>query len=95
MHGSYMNMTTWDTQFHECAQTAAAAAAAPAFAISVILVLFIRYALERGAEHVAFIYDGLLLFNVSLAAFPDAKFWQVCDFCVLHGGMRRRLSGDE
>ena len=49
---------------------------------SVILPLFIRYALERGTEHVAFVYDGLLLLNVSLAAFPDAKMWQVWDVRV-------------
>ena len=54
----------------------------PAFAISVILPIFIRYALERGTEHVAFVYDGMLLLNVSLAAFPDAKMWQVWDVRV-------------
>ena len=42
-----------------------------------MLAPFIRYALERGAEYVAFVYDGLPVLNVSLAAFPDVKLWQV------------------
>lgn len=50
---------------------------APAAPRAPDLTRFIRYALERGAEHVAFVYDGLMILNVSLAAFPDAKFWEV------------------
>jgi hypothetical protein len=38
---------------------------------------------------VAFVYDGLLLLNVSLAAFPDVKLWQV-RWCCGEGGMGRR-----
>ena len=38
---------------------------------------FVRYALERGPEHVAFVYDGVLLLNLSLALYPDVKLWQV------------------
>ena len=37
----------------------------------------VRYALERGPEHVAFVYDGVLLLNLSLALYPDVKLWQV------------------
>ncbi len=42
-----------------------------------ISVPFVRYALERGPEHVAFVYDGVLLLNLSLALYPDVKLWQV------------------
>ncbi len=38
---------------------------------------FVRYALERGPEHVAFVYDGVLLLNLLLALYPDVKLWQV------------------
>ncbi len=40
---------------------------------------FVRYALERrrGPEHVAFVYDGVLLLNLSQALYPDVKLWQV------------------
>ena len=41
----------------------------------------IRYALERGAQHIAFVYDGLLVLNVSLAAYADVKLWEVGGFC--------------
>ena len=59
---------------HKAPPTAAATPAPP-------LTPFIRYALERGAEYVAFVYDGLPVLNVSLAAFPDVKLWQVQSHC--------------
>jgi hypothetical protein len=42
-----------------------------------ISIGFVRYAHERGPEHVAFVYDGVLLLNLSLALYPDVKLWQV------------------
>lgn len=70
LHGGYVNVSTWDTRFHECGAPAAPARSLPHARLT-------RYAVERGAEHVAFVYDGLMILNVSLAAFPDAKFWEV------------------
>jgi hypothetical protein len=81
LHGSYKTVSTWDSQFHECASSRPhphphARTLTPA----------LRFALERGPEHVAFVYDGLLVLNVSLAAFPDVKFWQVCKGLAATGG---------
>jgi hypothetical protein len=86
MHGSHIKISTWDSQFHECAYErttppplpSAAAAATRMHCTS--LTPRIRYALERSTQHVAFVYDGLLVLNVSLAAYPDVKLWEVGGF---------------
>ena len=91
MRGSYANMSTWDSQFHGCARALMHYIHMHHHALHshTFSCITFRYALERGPQHVAFVNDGLLLLNVSLAAFPDVKLWQV-RWCCGEGGMGRR-----